>query len=123
MKKTALIGSALFLTPFVALAQNLNLSPVTSPNLGYFTGIVVQLAQIINLLIPLLIAVALLVFFYGLITYIRKPEHKEGRKVMVAGLVALFVMVSVWGIIKLAQTVLGVQGNNANTQQLAPRVQ
>ena len=30
---------------------------------------------------------------------------------MIAGLVSLFVMVSVWGIVNLAQNALGIQGN------------
>ena len=70
--------------------------------------------NIVSSLIPLLIAVALVVFFWGLVRYIVNPGegHDEGKKVMIAGLVALFVMVSVWGIIRLAQTTLlsGVSG-------------
>jgi hypothetical protein len=78
-------------------------------------NLVVALGGILNLLIPVLIAAALVVFFWGLVQYIRHPEGGDhgggGRPIMIAGLVSLFIMVSVWGIISLAQNALGVQGN------------
>lgn len=78
-------------------------------------NLVVAVGSLLNLLIPVLIAAALVVFFWGLVMYIRKPEGGEhgssGRPIMIAGLVSLFIMVSVWGIINLAQNALGVQGN------------
>jgi hypothetical protein len=103
MKKTALAGlygALLLALPVVASAQALQ--PVRN--------FVVALGGIIDILIPILIALALVVFFWGLIQYIRKSGegHAEGIKVMTAGLVALFIMVSVWGIINLAQNALGV---------------
>lgn len=65
---------------------------------------------ILNALIPILITAAIVVFFWGLIQYIRadKSFKDAGKNIMIAGLVALFVMVSVWGIIALAQNALGV---------------
>jgi hypothetical protein len=63
------------------------------------------------MLIPLLIAMALVAFFWGLVRYVwggGEEGHKEGRNIMIAGITALFVMVSVWGIIRLVQNTLGV---------------
>lgn len=80
-------------------------------------NLVLATGNILNLLVPVLVAAALVVFFYGLVMYIRKPdgggEHggSSGRSIMIAGLVSLFIMVSVWGIIALAQSALGVQSN------------
>ena len=72
--------------------------------------------QIVQSLIPLLIAVALVVFFWGLVRYVISggEDHAQGRNVMIAGLISLFVMVSVWGIIRLAQNTLlnGVNGGS-----------
>ena len=105
MKKTAFASLALLALPMFAFAQALQ--PLRN--------LVVAVGSILNLLIPVLIAAALVVFFWGLIQYIRKPEGGEkgggGRPIMIAGLVSLFIMVSVWGIINLAQNALGVQGN------------
>src|SRR6185436_17218531 len=107
MKKSAFASLALFALPMFAFAQALQ--PLRN--------LVVAVGSILNLLIPVLIAAALVVFFWGLVQYIRHPEGggeghgASGRSVMIAGLISLFIMVSVWGIINLAQNALGVQGN------------
>ena len=72
--------------------------------------------QIVSSLIPLLIAVALVAFFWGLVRYVISggEDHAQGRNIMIAGLIALFVMVSVWGIIRLAQNTLSIDKNNGS---------
>ncbi len=56
--------------------------------------------------------VALLVFFWGLAKFIFKSgdekSHEEGAAVMKWGIIALFVMVSVWGIVNFMQRALGL---------------
>lgn len=90
---------------------------------GYFHSIVGNAGGLLDAVIPLLIGIGLIVFFWGLIKYIRNTESEEGKKIMIAGLVGLFVMVSVWGIIRLAQRVLNVQPNDAAGQQVqAPNI-
>ena len=65
--------------------------------------------DMLNHLIPVLIADAFVVFISRPIYYIR--THKGGKDIMIAGLVGLFIMVSVWGIIRIAQnTLLGGAG-------------
>jgi len=83
--------------------------------------IVNALAYVVGLLIPIAIGLALLAFFWGLIQYIRKPEDKARKHVLWMGLVALFIMVSVWGIIRFAQSALGINGN-ATSPQNAPYI-
>ncbi len=99
MKKTLFVA-ALYTFPFVAFAQ----TPTNLIGLISFAG------DVFNRLIPLLIAVALVAFFWGLVSYIFKGgEFKEnGKNIMIAGLLGLFVMVSVWGIIRIAQNTFGV---------------
>ena len=78
---------------------------------GNLTQLISFAGDVLNRLIPVLIAVALVVFFWGLIQYIR--THKGGKDIMIAGLVGLFIMVSVWGIIRIAQNTLGVGGGGS----------
>ncbi len=94
---------ALFALPLVASAQTLQ--PLMT--------LMGAIGRLVAMLIPILITVALIVFFFGLIKYIRSSGkgHAEGKNIMIAGLVSLFVMVSVWGIISLAQSALGVPAN------------
>src|SRR3989344_3135645 len=75
-------------------------------------------AELINLfnrlilkLVPVLEVVALLVFFWGLVKFIFRVGGDEkavegGKRLMIWGLLALFVMISVWGIIRFMQNAL-----------------
>ena len=101
----------MYALPFVAFAQ----APTNLTGLISFAG------DILNRIIPVLIAFALVVFFWGLIQYIR--THKGGKDTMVAGLVALFIMVSVWGIIRIAQNTLGVSNSAIPTVPQVPQRQ
>ena len=99
MKKTALAASVSFLIPFVAFAQSL--TPISNL-IGAINGIVARL-------VPLLIAVAMVAFFWGLIQYILGGgKGKQGKQIMIAGIGSLFVMVSIWGIILLGQQAFGI---------------
>lgn len=80
--------------PFVAYAQD----PLggTSDILGAAKNIVT------DILIPLAFVLALLFFFWGVAKYILavgSDGKEEGRKIMIWGVVALFVMSTVWGLV------------------------
>jgi hypothetical protein len=69
---------------------------------------------IINRLVPITIGIAVLAFFWFLIKYITKgaeneKERTEGLKGMGWSIIALFVMVSIWGIILMLAKIFGVQ--------------
>ena len=72
-----------------------------------FAGLVDSFTDLINGLVGLLVGVAMIIFFIGVIKYIyRAPNPKAqryGRDMIVWGLLAIFVMVSVWGILRLAR--------------------
>jgi hypothetical protein len=72
--------------------------------IGAFSGVV-------NQLILLTAGVALLLFFWGLAIFIFQSgdpaSHEEGKNKMIWGLVALFVMVSVWGLVGFIRSGLG----------------
>ena len=68
-----------------------------------------------NAIIPVIVALALLVFFWGvskLILYAdNEQKRREGINTIVWGLVALFVIVSVWGLVFVfTQTFFGTSG-------------
>jgi len=99
--KKLLFPALVFALPLIASAQQLQ--PLQ--NLAGSVG------RLVASLVPILVTLALVVFIWGLIRYIwggTKADHKAGRNIMIAGLISLFVIVSVWGIIFLAQDALGV---------------
>lgn len=120
MKKTiqALLLIGLIAAPTLLFAQGVGPEVVTK---GFSTlgGLVTSFTQtIVRSLATLFATAAMVAFFYGIVQYIwgiREGDQnkiKDGNKFMVWGLVALFVMFSVWGIINLAQRIFGIQGQN-----------
>ncbi len=90
------------------------------------TNIVTPIGRIINLLIPIVFALALLYFFWGLAQYILAsgdPTAQEsGRNKMIWGIVALFVMASVWGLVRFLGTAIGVNQDAApSVNPIIPR--
>ncbi len=75
-------------------------------------GTVTSLSGIVNSLIPLLLTVAVVIFLWGLVKYLFKIGGEEGSKgglqIMLWGIVGLFVMVSIWGLVQLLQQTLNV---------------
>ncbi len=67
-----------------------------------------------SVLIPLAFSLCLLYFFWGVTKYIANSANssqkagEEAKRVMVWGLVGLFVAVSVWGIVRLIRTELNI---------------
>lgn len=102
MKK--FIFGAMLMGPLMAFAQ------VSGP----LSGTLSQVSGVINLLIPLMLALAVLVFFWGLVKYIANASDEaakeSGKTLMIWGMVALFVMVAFWGIIGYVQNSLGLSG-------------
>jgi len=93
------LPTALLIFPVVAFAQ-----------LGGVGNLLGELDIVIKFSIRLLAGIALLVFFWGLVKFIfaqgSETVKTEAKKVMVWGLIALFVMISVWGIIIFMQVAL-----------------
>mgnify|MGYP001563865871 FL=1 len=78
-----------------------------------FNGIVCILIDLVTTAIPVVAGLALVVFFWGLAKFILKAGdekgREEGKQVMKWGIVALFVLVSIWGIIFfLTNDILGL---------------
>lgn len=67
--------------------------------------IIDNLIEIMTSLVPLIIGSAVLVFAYGLFGYMTnvgdEGKRADSRKYIVYGLIGLFVMVSLWGLVNL----------------------
>jgi uncharacterized BrkB/YihY/UPF0761 family membrane protein len=82
--------------------------------------------DIIDLLLPLVVGLSLLVFFKGLVSFMLKSgdsaSHKEGKSLMLWGVIALFVMTSVFGILKFFYSDLGFSNpHSSNILPLLPQ--
>ncbi len=75
-------------------------------------GLLRDFKSILDLLIPITFALALIFFFWGLAQFIRSVSDKtiaEGKNKMIWGIIALFVMISIWGIIGYIGDSLGIK--------------
>ena len=111
MKKAILV--ALAFAPSLVFAQSL----------GNLEILVRSIGRLINLALPIVVAIALLAFFWGLVKFIfgqgNEESKTDGKKLMIWGLVALFVMVSVWGLVRFMGNALGVnQGDTIIVPQV-----
>lgn len=81
-------------------------------------GILEVFGDLVNLATPIVVALALLYFFWGLATYILNASNdekkKEGKNIMIWGILALFIMVSVWGIINVVRDTFNLDDNQIN---------
>ena len=110
MKKT-FISIGAFLVPFIVQAAEP--APIKNTG-GNLTNFVVYMGQIINVLVPLVSTLAVVYFFYGLAKYILNSEdedkRKEGKDIMIWGILAMFVIGTIWGIIGFIQATIGNTG-------------
>ncbi len=103
MKKLISITSlALVLTPSFAFAA-----------LTGIKGLLGDVGELVRTATVVVAGIALLVFFWGLVKFILKvggdaKAVEDGRKLMIWGVVAIFVMVSIWGLIGFIQRQLGI---------------
>ena len=83
---------------------------VAFAHLGGLGNLLGEAKMLVRFSIPLLVGIALLIFFWGLVKFIfaqgSETAKADGKKVMLWGLIALFVMVSVWGIVRFMQDAL-----------------
>ncbi len=110
--------------PLVAFADIIS-SP--DSNFAYLKNTVRGLASVLNLLIPFLMILALVAFFWGLVKYIFSAEDEEakatGKRIMIGGIIALFVMAAVWGLVGLLASATGVDTISDVTAPNLPKVQ
>ncbi|HUD02999.1 MAG TPA: hypothetical protein VMR46_03255 [Candidatus Paceibacterota bacterium] len=73
-----------------------------------FSTIVQSIVSLINLTVGVLVALAVVVFFMGLVRYIRESGdakgHAEAKERIMWSLIAIFILVSIWGILTVMNT-------------------
>lgn len=113
MKKYALFSTSLLAFPLITFAQQINSIESAGD----------AIINIINtVLVPLIFAVAFLVFIYGVFMYFianSEDAKEKGKNLMLYGLIGFFVMVSVWGLVNILVGTFSLN-NAAPTTPRAP---
>ncbi len=116
MKKIVALLAVLAL-PLVSFGQK-------DPNIDKSGGIISNLTNIINEIIPFIIGLAVFIFIVGLIRYVNaggdEDKVKAARSTIIWGLIIIFVMFSAVGIVNILNNTFQLD-NQLDTQD-APRI-
>jgi len=114
MEKLSKISAvATLLLPSFAFAESLG-------------GIATTITTLVGQVAPILMGVAFAYFLYGVVKYIMAGSDDiakaAGKQVLINGIIGLFVMTAVWGLVSvLTTTFLGGSGGTAPTAPTAPK--
>lgn len=102
MKKTLSLAALVLAAPLMTHAQSLQ--PLID--------IVTDIGTLVNTLVPIAFAAAVLFFIWGLATFILASGDEEakaaGKNRMIYGILALFVIAAIWGIVAFLGGLVGV---------------
>lgn len=112
MKKTLLIISFIVSSCFFVSAA------VASADFSAVIGMIDQIQRVLNRMLPFLVSVAVIGLFYFMLQFIWKgadnPEERNKAKVGVFwALIAIFLMVAIWGVISLIANSIGITPGGA----------
>lgn len=102
--KKFLVSALTFVAPAIAFAQAVNTS--------YIDSILTAVESIINTLLPIIIAGAVVYFVWNIARYVTAGDDTAKEQVkdrIIYGVIGLFAMVAVWGLVNLLAGILGVE--------------
>ena len=80
-----------------------------------FFSVFEKIQQIIGQLITIIIALAIVGFLWGIVKILFSSDNtvakKEGRNFMLYGILIIFVMTSMWGLVKLLEKTIIPDGS------------
>ncbi|MBU3925662.1 hypothetical protein KJ763_00635 [Patescibacteria group bacterium] len=99
-------------SPAIAMAADIN-------------SILSTIQGIVNTIIPILMLVAFVLFLWGVVKFIfaggDETKRKDAKNYIIYGLIGLFVMVAVWGIIEVVTNSFGINtGGTINLPNINP---
>jgi hypothetical protein len=76
-------------------------------------SILATVSGIINSLVPIILSLAIVFFLWGVLQYITKAGEEKGkaREQMLWGIIAIAVMVSIWGLVGVIRNTFQLQDN------------
>ena len=120
--KLAVLAGMVLMTavPVVALAADVGGGENCVPgapvrNLETF---VCKIGDILNIIVPILIALGVVYFIWGVITYVISSDEeakKAGRNRIIFGIIGLAVIIGLWGLVRILTNTFGVSNTGTIT--------
>ncbi len=128
-KFSSIILFLLMFYPFSVLAQAYTFDPISGCNLVNNPKFQNLLSYggcvIVYFVVPLIFALALVMFIWGVVQMVINPseeaKREKGREFMLWGIIALAVMVSVWGLVNILRATFGIGVGNFIPQVAEPK--
>lgn len=82
-----------------------------APIPGGLAGILYKIHNLLNLIVPALVALGVVYFVWGVVRYViadGEEAKKKGRDAMIFGIIGLAAIVSLWGLVTILQTTFGL---------------
>lgn len=119
MKKVIALGllalSPMFASAALTVAANSDLS-----------GVLAFVNSVLGVATTLLLALAVVWFLYGVFEFVMnsgsEDKRKEGQSRMIAGIIGIAVMVSVWGLVKIITNTFGTAGQTSLPAPVVPQI-
>ncbi len=124
MKKKLIVLSGLVMSsaPVLALAQITTSGAATGgcdvSETGTLFGILCRIGQLFNAIVPVLIALGVLYFVWGVVTYVISSDEEAktaGRNRIIFGIIGLALIIGVWGLVNFLRNTFGLD-NTTNIQ-------
>lgn len=83
--------------------------------------VLARIQQLLNVIMPVLIAIAVIWFIWGVIQYVISGDEEKKKKArghIIQGLIGLFIILSFWGIVGLINNTLSVGPTSLNPNDI-----
>lgn len=123
MKKLSLIYSLAGLLVLTPIFVSASADGIMTGGFGTF---LTNLLALLNILVVVIIALAVVFFLWGVAKFILNAgdpeEQSKGKSIMFWGLIALFVMTAVWGLVNFLQDAFGIDETEAGMRPELPTI-
>ena len=109
--KKFFVGIASFFAPVVAFAQTGGIIDMGGTNSSQLQGLLSIVRGVLNIVVPIVITLGVIYFIWAVIQYVTVKDEEERAKSkthMIYGIIGLFVVVSIWGLIGFIGNTVGI---------------
>lgn len=111
-----ILASAAIFSPSFALA---------AADTSIVTSWISAVQTFVEAVVPVLMALGLVYFLWGIVKYIMagsdETKKVDAKKIIVNGLIGLFLMVAVWGLVQVIVTTTGVSTTQSFNKPNVPK--
>jgi hypothetical protein len=123
LKFVSKTGILLSLTAFTPLLVNAAVTDVCDGISNPFGRLLCTVQQYLNALIPIIIALGVVYFVWGVVRFMIADSEEaktKGKDTIIYGIIGLAVIVGFWGLVNIVVNSLGFTSGQLNAPTLAP---